>query len=226
MSEILLSSELLPYWVAAGVLVGLGAVEALGMLVGMSVAGFDHAVATDAPHLPLADLHGHPGHDFAGSALGWLNLGRVPLLILLMILLAGFAASGVVEVLALRHAGIAAPWIVTAPLAAMVSVLLTRQATRLVGRLLPRDETYAASPEDWIGLTAEITLGPARSGVVAVARLKDRFGNWHFPHVEPLFPDTEIAQGTTVLAVERRGEVLLVVPAEGRLSATPATPSK
>jgi hypothetical protein len=168
-------------------------------------------------------LHLHAGHGghadgSAASPLAWLNLGRVPLLILIMIMLGAFATAGVAAVLVLHLVGIAAPWVVTVPVAIIVSVQITRRATLLLARLLPRDETYVTSPDDFLGRTAQITLGPARSGVVATAKVKDRFGNWHFPHVEPLRSDAEIAQGTTVLIVDRRGDVLLVAPAEGLLA--------
>jgi hypothetical protein len=219
MSELLLSPDLMPYWVAAGLLVALVAVGMVSLHTGMPGVHLD-GVHLDGAAAGVDVAHGG-AVDHDGSILGWLNLGRVPLLVLIMTLLGTFAAAGFVAVALLHQIGVSAPWAATAPLAAAAAVVSTRGTTRLIARVLPSDETYVSSADDFIGATAEITLGPARAGVVAVARLKDRFGNWHFPHVEPLRPDTEIGEGSVVLVVARRDGVLLVVPAEGRLAQRP-----
>jgi hypothetical protein len=221
MPELLLSPDLMPYWVAAGLLITLVAVGMVSLHTGASAIHLEGVHLDGAATDVGADLAHGGAVDHGGSILGWLNLGRVPLLVLIMTLLGTFAAAGFVVVMLLHRFGLAAPWVVTAPLATVAAVVSTRGTTRLIARVLPRDETYVSSTDDFIGATAEITLGPARAGVVAVARLKDRFGNWHFPHVEPLRPGTEISEGSVVLVVARRDSVLLVVPAEGRLAQRP-----
>ena len=73
--------ECAPFAIAAAVLAGLTAIEMLATVMGFSITEL----------LGKPDFHGHDG--IAGY-LSWLNLGGVPLLILLMLTLGFFAIAG------------------------------------------------------------------------------------------------------------------------------------
>lgn len=212
MTPLLANPDLLPFSIAAAVLVGLVLVEVVSTLLGASAAAaLDHVLGWHAA------LH-HGGPDTDPGPLDWLNVGRVPLLVLLMILLAsfavlGFLAGSVVLSLSLRLPG----WVLAVP-AFAVALPLTRVVSRGLGRLVPRDESYAIDAAHLVGRTAEVTVGPARAGVVARARVQDGFGNWHFPRIVPADAGAEIAVGTIVLIVGEREGVLSVTPAEGALA--------
>jgi hypothetical protein len=84
--------------------------------------------------------------------------------------------------------------------------------------VIPRDETYAATHGDLVGMTGTVILGPVRKGVVAKARFRDQHGNVHFPRVEPFSDSDVIEQGAPILAVEARGSAIAVTRAKPTLT--------
>ena len=224
-----------PFTLAGLVLLGLCAVEALGMMVGHSVSGMvdslfhiDHPdVDADAhvdihahiPHGSVLDLHSGAepvqGNLF-GTFYDWLNAGRVPLLILLMAGLGAFSVSGLVLQIVASHVAEPLPTLVAALLAFLAVIPTTRAVSRAIARLLPRDESYAIDETDLIGRTGIVTLGPVEAASPGRAKVQDAFGNWHFPRVRSARPDLVIQQGVTILVVDRVENALSVVPASER----------
>lgn len=196
---------LLPFTVAAGVLVVLVLIEALSIAVGASASAIGHHEAG----LP----EGHHGFPGILDLLAWLNPGRVPMVALLVILLAGFSVIGFAMAGAAASIGYSAPPLLSVPVAALLAMLAGRPLSRAFARVLPSDETYAVDQAEWIGWVAEITTGPASAGQSARARLQDRHGNWHFPLVEPMDPAESLPSGTQVVIVAHRGRLLQVVRA-------------
>jgi hypothetical protein len=215
----------LPFVIAAGVLLGLVALEMLTTLLGAPLSHWFHVDHADhaAPdhgvgHGDHADSHiDHGPRGSLGTMLGWLNVGRAPLMVLLMVVLATFAAAGIALQAILASIVAPLPWPLAAVAALAVSLPATRWTSRFIAKVVPRDETYATSESELVGLTGEVTLGPARAGVVAKARFRDRHGNTHFTRVEPFEPGDTIEQGVVVLAVELRGRVLAVTRAGASL---------
>ncbi len=217
----------LPFVIAAGVLFGLIALEMLTVLFGAPLSHwfhFDHAAPPDHG----IEYAGHPSGSPAdhvppeprggfGAVLDWLNVGRVPIIILLMVILAAFAAVGIALQSVAASILAPLPWPIAAVAAFAVALPTTRGCSRFVARMLPRDETYITSEGELVGLTGEVTLGPARAGVVAKARFRDRHGNTHFTRIEPFEAGDTIEQGVVVLAVELRGRVLAVTRADAAL---------
>ena len=75
---------------------------------------------------------------------------------------------------------------------------------------MPQNETYAVSSSDFLGKVAVITLGTARAGMPAEAKLHDAHGNTHYVRVEPLRPDDSFPTGTAVLLKTRENSVYKV----------------
>jgi hypothetical protein len=88
----LLSSGYQPFVIAGLLMAGLVLIETLSLILGFSLSLLlDHGFDVDGPVGPDA---GPTGAGLFGSALGWLNAGRVPVLVLLIAWLAAFAAVG------------------------------------------------------------------------------------------------------------------------------------
>jgi hypothetical protein len=216
----------MPFLIAAGVLFGLIALEMLTMLLGAPLSHWfhiDHAAPPDhgieyahPPTSPADHVPPEP-RGTAGTVLDWLNVGRVPIVVLLMVVLAAFAAAGFFLQAVLAALVAPLPWPAASVAALAAALPATRATSRLVARLLPRDETYSTSEAELIGLTGEVTLGPARAGVVAKARFRDRHGNTHFTRIEPFEAGDTIEPGAIVLAIELRGRVLAVARADPAL---------
>jgi len=203
-----------PFTIALGVLIGIVAIEGLSMIAGHSASHlFETLLGGDAHDVPDADAE----HGLFGGALDWLNIGRAPFLALFGAALGIFAACGfIVQGIA---GGIVAPlpaWI-AAILAMVPTVPATRLLSRTIGKVMPREETYAVAESEFVGRTGVITLGPARRGVVARMKLQDQYGNWHFPKIEPFTAEDEIAEGALVLVVEQGEGMLRVARADGKL---------
>jgi hypothetical protein len=93
----------------------------------------------------------------------------------------------------------------------------TRWVSLALGKIMPREETYAVAEAEFVGRTGVITVGPARRGVIARMKLQDQYGNWHFPKIEPFTAEDEIPEGALVLVVEQGEGMLRVAKADGKL---------
>ena len=194
MLEIFAAPANLPFSVALLVMLMIGAVEALGL-------------GASAVHLDVgADLDG------GGDLLGWLGVGQVPLLILLVVFLALFGLAG----LAIQQfAGPLPLWIAT-PAAVAAALPLTGLGARGLARIMPRDETTAVSLDSLVGKKGTITIGTARRGSPAQVRVSDDHGQVHYVMVEPYDDDHAFGEGETVRLASREGNIFIALArAEG-----------
>ncbi|BBL76146.1 YqiJ family protein [Methylomagnum ishizawai] len=180
---------------AIGLVLGLAVVESLGLLLGQGgLSGW-------AEHW-LPDLHGPD----ADGWLGWLHLGKVPLTILLIVFLTAFGVVGfAAQMMARRWFGGFLPLPLVAAGAVVLAVPAVRTLGGALGRILPKDETFAVSLDELAGRIAIVVTGTARLGRPAQARVRDALGRTHYVMVEPDDGDTEFAAGSEVLLVRRAG---------------------
>lgn len=196
--ELLLAAEVRPFAVAAMLLAGLVGVEIVMLLVGASISDLvEHSLD-----------HGHDG-----GGLNWLNVGRVPLLVLIMIALGAFAGTGFVIQALARAAGAPLSPALASLGALVLAVPMTRIGSRAVARIVPRDETYAVELADLVGRTGEVSRGPLDQGRPGTVRLKDAHGNWHSVRARAAADAVPMATGTTILLVDLRGGVFTAIPA-------------
>lgn len=209
--DLLTSPDYQPFAVAGLVMAGLVLLEMVLMVVGFSLS---HVIDTG---LGFETDHHHGASSveggLLGGVLGWINAGRVPVLVLIIAWLAVFAASGfVIQTLT---GSIWAP--LPAPIACMIAFLLatpaTRSVTRLVSFIIPQDESYVISDNDLIGRVAEVTLGPLDQGPAGRIKVQDPHGNWHFPLARLAQDHAPVPVGSFVLLVDRSGPTFLVIPA-------------
>jgi hypothetical protein len=81
---------------------------------------------------------------------------------------------------------------------------------------MPQDETTAVSLDSLVGKRGTITVGTARRGSPAQARVKDIHGQSHYVMVEPQEEAHPIAEGETVLLIRRDGHIFTGLgPADG-----------
>ncbi len=159
------------------------------------------ALDADVPNIPDA-----PSAGPLSQILGWLCVGKVPILVLLIVFLTAFGLSGVV-IQSLVQAVIGAP--LPAFLAVIPALAAAIPVTRISGltlsKLMPKEQTEAVSQRHFIGKVATIIRGKARKGAPAEAKLTDSFGQTHYLLVEP-DEETEIfTQGTEVIIIKQMG---------------------
>jgi hypothetical protein len=199
MLDLIVAPENLPFAVALTLMLMIGIVEAVGL--GAGAAQFD----VDA------DAGG------GGALLDWLGVGRVPLLMLLVVFLAAFGLLG----LALQQAvGPLSPWI-AAPAAALAALPVTGIGARGLARIMPGDETTAVSLDTLVGRRGTITVGTARRGSPAQARVRDVHGQSHYVMVEPQSDDYIFAEGETVLLIRRDAHIFTALGSADGLTPHP-----
>lgn len=157
-----------------------------------------------------ADVHGDADGDigFADTLLAWAGIGRVPFLMWLVIFLALFGALGLgLQQLMTALTGEPGTNLLMIPLTAVAALPVAGGAARLVAHILPGLETTAIEREDLVGLYAEISIGTARVGHPARARVTDLHGQPHQIMVEPDSADQIFQTGESVLLVKREGDI-------------------
>lgn len=169
-----------------------------------------------------ADSDGLPDAGMLDGLLTLLGIGRVPLTIWLAVFLFLFAGIGLsVQELAQNLTGSPLYGWLAALIAAGAAIPVTGVFARPLGALLPKDHTTAVNTESLLGRRAKITVGVARAGSPARARVKDVHGQTHHVMVEPHEEASELHAGDEVLLVRREGNRFYATAlAERRLSPT------
>lgn len=198
--ELLFSPECAPFAIAAAILVGLTAIEMLAMVMGFSMTEF----------LGKPEVHGHDG---ILAYLSWLNLGGVPLLILMMLTLGLFAMTGFALQAVANAFWAPLPSLIAVIPAALATIPMVRASSRTVARIVPHDETYAVDLDALLGRTAEVSIGPLDQGLPGRARVKDQHGNWHVLRARAAKGEGPLAIGASILLVDHKANVFIAIPA-------------
>jgi hypothetical protein len=170
MSSLFIAQETLPFTVAICVMLGLAVIEGIGLFTAISPSEWlDGLIPNiDAPE----GLQG---------ALGWLHLGKVPMLVLLILFLFGFAICGyVLQLLARNILGGYLPGLLASVPATFAGLATVRGMGAVLVHIIPRDESSAVSEQELLGLTGVITQGTARCGHPAEAKVRDANGRYHY----------------------------------------------
>jgi membrane protein implicated in regulation of membrane protease activity len=206
-TDILLAPDVRPFAISAAIMVALGGIELLTMIVGFSISeliGKDFALETES-------------HSAIGGLFLWINAGRLPLLILMILALGVFAIAGFLLQAVAHSVGTAVPVTLAALAAAAISLPAIRVTSRGIARIIPRDETYAVDEADFIGHVAEVSIGPLDQGLPGRVRLKDVFGNWHSVAARASPESTPLPVGASVLLVDRDARCFIAISAPADL---------
>lgn len=207
MFELLTSPQCQVFVVALAVMIMIALLEGVAMLLG---AGLSEFLETLLPEFEVdvdIDLDGPQSHPPAFTRfLSWLRIGQVPILMVIVVFLTAFGLIGLFLQLATsRTLGFQLPqWIAVVP-TLLAALPVTRGAAGLIGMIMPKDETTAVAEATFVGRIATITLGTAKSGSPAEAKLEDEHGQAHYIMVEPDDDHAEFAQGSEVLITEQSG---------------------
>lgn len=162
-----------------------------------------------------ADLDAHAGPlEGLASVVGF---GRVPFLVWLALLLLFFSGIGVTgQFLIESVAGAMLQPLPAAGLAALPALILTGIAARLLGPLIPGDETTAVDIDTLLGKRGRIDIGTARRGNPARAIVRDAYGHPHNVMVEPHHDGIELLSGDEVLLVRLEGGLFYAISTSDR----------
>jgi len=189
-----------PFLVTMVVTLAIAAVETLSLVMGLGLSDliddFLPDFDADAPEAESSLL---------GEALGWLNVGRVPFLVLLLVFLGVFTLGGYGVQLVMRGSlGFLLPSVVAMPAALALAIPATRLTSRGLAHIMPRDETYATGNDDLVGRLAVVTLGPVTRRTPGKAKVSDSHGNTHFVRLRAAKRGKRFQQNEQVLLVSHR----------------------
>jgi hypothetical protein len=186
------SPELWPFALAIGLLLIAAGLEGLAVLIGASLSHLlDGAVADP----------GDPDGAMA-AALGWLHIGKVPLLVLIIIFLTTFGIVGFAAQLIAKDAtGHFMPPLIPVGIATVSAVGAMRIFGGALSKIIPKDESNAISDASLVGRVGTVVIGIAKAGRPAQARIHDQYGTPQYVMVEPEGPDQTFEAGASVLLV-------------------------
>lgn len=187
--------QTIPFGVAMLVMIGLGVIEGIGVFTAMSPSEmFEH--------------HFHIDHPEVDGPLGWLHIGKVPLLVLLILFLMGFAISGyAMQMFWHGLFGDYLPTVLAVVPAGFIGLSTVHGMGGLLARIIPKDETTAVSEQTLIGRAGVVVTGTARKGMAAEVKVRDQHGNYHYLMVEPDVEGEAYEQGSEVLIVKKQGAI-------------------
>jgi membrane protein implicated in regulation of membrane protease activity len=159
----------------------------------------DHDADGDSDADHDADGDEDAGHGSTSlAALTWLGLGKVPVSLLLMVLFLTWGVVGFVANAAMQSRGASAA-IISVPLAAVASLLMTRLVATTVARVMPLNETTARRRHALLGLTGEAIFAiDQRFGMVSV---RDDMGDLYQVACRAQTGGEAIPKGTQVTLV-------------------------
>lgn len=211
MIELLTADETQVFVVSLTVMLIIAVMEGVATLLGAGLSGFLDSL------IPDFDVDVDIDIDLDGPQtsppvftrfLGWLRIGEVPILMIIVVFLTAFGLIGLV--LQSTTAGLLGrylpQWLAVIPTTA-VSLPVVRVLGGVLAYIMPKDETSAVAEDTFIGRVAVVTLGKAVAGSPAEAKLQDEHGQTHYVMLEPDAAGIEFPQGTQVLITERAGGV-------------------
>lgn len=226
MFEFLLAVQNQPFAIALALMVLIALMEGVGMLVGVGIFSFldsiipEFGVDLDADAVDMSGIDSLSDINAPEATsphalsrfLGWLRIGRVPILILFIIFLTSFGLVGYfMQALVGNVLGVLMPALLAGGLAFAVSLPLLRVSAMALERVMPQEETSAVSQETFIGKTVEITIGTATQELQAEARLTDQYGQAHYIFVKPEEGLQDVSAGVPLLVVRKEGDVFIVI---------------
>jgi Inner membrane protein YqiJ, N-terminal/Inner membrane protein YqiJ, OB-fold len=206
---ILAASQNQIFVVSLAVMLLIAVLEGVTMLLGMGLSSLIESMLPEFDVDVDIDLDGpQQNPPVFTRLLGWLRIGEVPILMVFVVFLTAFGLIGLVGQALLRGVtGSYLPqWIATIP-ALLAALPLTRLLAGGIALVMPSDETSAVAESTFVGRIATVTLGTARMGSPAEAKLEDEHGQVHYLMVEPDNAIDEFPQGTEVLITEQAGAV-------------------
>lgn len=227
MISFILAPQNLPFTIALAIMFAIGLLEGVSTVLGFGLSSFIDSILpdvdldfdVDADLDADVDLDGDaPDLSEVGSAtalsrlFGWLNIGRVPVLVLLVLFLFGFGISGlVVQSVVDNNFGGLLPGVVATLPALFIGIFFMKFLGRMIARIVPKEESEAVSEKSFVGRVAVITTGRAKVGQPAQGKVYDRHGHPHYVMIEPEAAEDIFETGRQVLLVKQSGARFIAI---------------
>jgi len=193
-----LAPEMFPYSVAFMIFAIFAVLEFSSLLLGWGIFSFlDNIFDADVDIDAQTSL---------GNFFGFVNPQKVPFS---MVIISFFFIFSFVGTLLQNILGLL-PIIITLPTVLIVSLILLRHMTNIIGKLMPKETTEVVSTDSFLGKKAIILDPIAKRELPARAKIKDIYGEIHYIRVEPMSSEDVFKEGEEVLVIEKSGALFLV----------------
>ncbi|WP_312690863.1 OB-fold-containig protein [Kosakonia sp.] len=173
----LLSEYNSPYLFAISLVIFIGLLEVISLIFGSMLSGIIDTHISDSDFLSSGHI---------GQALHYLNIGRIPSLIIVCLLAGYFGLLGIL----IQHGWITL-WqtpltnLLLAPVCFLLACVAVHYTGRAIAPWLPVDESSAITEDRFIGKMAMITGHNATQGSPCEGKFTDEFGQTHYLLLEP-----------------------------------------
>lgn len=190
-----MAAQTWPFAVATMLLLCIATVEGIALLLGANISEWLQHALPD----PWDSVNGP-----FDKVLGWLHVGKVPILVIVVIFLAGFAITGfAMNMVMHRLFGIYITTLLSVPLAVVAALPCVRILGAGLARVIPSDESAAVTLDTLIGRVATVVSGTARFGYPSQAKVVAHTGQTLYVMVEPDNETTRFSVGASVLLVRQ-----------------------
>jgi hypothetical protein len=203
--------------------------EVISMLIGLSISEFiddilpdfgidadvdldvDLDVGVDADMDIDADVDVSVGVAPHLFVLDWLNLGKIPFMVLIVLNLLSYGLSGyMIQKIMISITDTPMSKLYISLLALIPALIITHYLGRGVAKIFPKEETTAVKIETLINGIGEITIGTATHDNPAEAKVKDKYDKTHYIRVVPINKEMRITQGEKIVIIELNNGVFSV----------------
>jgi len=162
----------------------IGVLEGVLSLIG---AGMSSMLDSIMPELDIEIDMPDSGISTFSEVFGWLNKGRVPMLMIVLTFLTSFGLIGLItQFIWFSISGSYLYTLLVLPIAIIGSLPVVRIFSVILSKIMPRDETTAISTDQFIGGICTIVSGKASSTNFVEAKFKDQFNETHYIMVKSL----------------------------------------
>jgi len=194
------ATQMLPYTIAIMIFAIFAFLEFASMLFGWGIFSFlDSIFDIDLD----ADLEAQGA---LSNFFGFVNPQNVPFS---MVLISFFFLFGFLGTLLQNIFGLMPLWM-SLPIVLIVTIVLLRNLTNLLAKIMPKEVSEVVSTDSFIGKKATILDPKATSTLPARAKVKDIYNQEHYIRVKPLDGSKTLYENDIVLIVRKDGDIFLV----------------
>lgn len=192
--------------------------EGVGVLFGVALSDTLDGLI---PDFDLDPEIGDVGSQGALSRLlGWLRVGKVPILMLLVVFLFWFGIIGYTfNFIAYGVLDLMLPSVISTPAAVLLALPCTRFGGGILEWVMPKDETSAIKRDIFVGRVARITVGKATVERAAEAKVTGPHGTNHYILVRPDVGHGPFTSVQSLLIVRQSGSEFIVIAADESVTA-------
>lgn len=181
MLDFILADANTPFSIAIALVLIIGLFEGLGAVLGVGLGNLLDSLIPEFDANTDFEVADAGSNTALSRLLGWLKVGKVPILMLLITFLVAFGCIGyVLNFITTGTFGLLLPKPLTVPAAFVAALPVVRVGASALQAVMPKDESSSVSLATLIGREALITIGESTSTSPAEGRVRDQHGNTHY----------------------------------------------